>query len=60
MFAQWDADLQNFQHGTLDFHRQSTKGDRVTDGGAVQLPSPSPAGPPFQLERLSPAHNQIR
>ena len=45
---------QNFQHGTLNFDRQSGTVTRVIDGVAEQLPPPSPDGPPVQLERFSP------
>ena len=48
---------QNFQHGTLNFDRQSGTVTRVIDGVAEQLPPPSPGGPPIQVERFSaPAH----
>ena len=45
---------QNFQHGTLNFDRQSGTVTRVIDGVAEELPPPSPGGPPIQLERFSP------
>jgi hypothetical protein len=45
---------QNFQHGTLNFDRQSGTVTRVIDGVAEQLPPLSPDGPPVQLERFSP------
>ncbi len=45
---------QNFQHGTLNFDRQSGTVTRVIDGVAEELPPPSPDGPPVQLERFSP------
>jgi len=46
--------VQNFQHGTLNFDRQTSAVMRVIDGVALQLPPPSPDGPPVQLERFSP------
>ena len=45
--------VQNFQHGTLNLDRQSSAVMRVIDGVALQLPPPSPDGPPVQLERFS-------
>ncbi|MBV9640156.1 MAG: LGFP repeat-containing protein [Mycobacteriaceae bacterium] len=45
--------VQNFQHGTLNFDRQSSAVLRVIDGVALELPPPSPEGPPVQLERFS-------
>jgi uncharacterized protein with LGFP repeats len=45
--------VQNFQHGTLNFDRQTSAVMRVIDGVALQLPPPSPDGPPVQLERFS-------
>ncbi|EUA68344.1 putative lGFP repeat protein [Mycobacterium xenopi 4042] len=51
---------QNFQHGTLNFDRESGTVIRVIDGVAEQLPPPAPNGPPVQLERftrpISPPH----
>jgi uncharacterized protein with LGFP repeats len=51
--------VQNFQHGTLNFDRQNSTITRVMDGVALQLPPPSPSGPPVQLERFSPARNRV-
>jgi hypothetical protein len=34
--------LQNFQHGTLSFGRETGMVTRVVDGGAHELPPPSP------------------
>lgn len=45
---------QNFQHGTLNFDRQSGRVTRVIDGVAEELPPPPLSGPPMQLERFSP------
>ena len=44
---------QNFQHGTLNYHRASGTVIRVVDGNVEQLPPPAPEGPPVQLERFS-------
>lgn len=44
--------VQNFQHGTLNFDRETGLITRVTDGVARQLP-PSEGGPPVQLERFT-------
>ncbi|GAC1651235.1 MAG: hypothetical protein NVS4B6_27230 [Mycobacterium sp.] len=51
--------VQNFQHGTLNFDRQNSRVTRVIDGVPLQLPPPSPTGPPVQLERFSPARNRV-
>jgi uncharacterized protein with LGFP repeats len=45
---------QNFQHGTLNLDRLSGRVSRVIDGVVEELPPPSEAGPPVQLERFSP------
>jgi uncharacterized protein with LGFP repeats len=45
--------VQNFQHGTLNFDRETSNVMRVIDGVALELPPPSPDGPPVQLERFS-------
>ncbi|MCW2651298.1 MAG: cold-shock protein [Mycobacterium sp.] len=45
--------VQNFQHGTLNFDRESSAVMWVIDGVALELPPPSPDGPPAQLERFS-------
>jgi uncharacterized protein with LGFP repeats len=44
---------QNFQHGTLNFDRESSRVVQVIDGRAYQLPPPEPNGPPPQVERFS-------
>ncbi len=46
--------VQNFQHGTLNFDRETGQVTRVVDGVAQQLPPPAPTGPPVQLERITP------
>jgi len=46
--------VQNFQHGTLNFDRETHTVTRVVDGVAQQLPPPPPGGPPVQLERFTP------
>ena len=46
--------VQNFQHGTLNFDRETGTVTRVIDGVPIELP-PSPAGAvPVQLERITP------
>ncbi|OBF30024.1 N-acetylmuramoyl-L-alanine amidase [Mycobacterium sp. ACS4331] len=45
---------QNFQHGTLNFDRETGLVTRVVDGVAQQLPAPPADGPPVQLERFTP------
>jgi uncharacterized protein with LGFP repeats len=49
---QWVS--QNFQHGTLNFDRETGMVTRVVDGVAQELPPPPPDGPPVQLERFTP------
>lgn len=44
---------QNFQHGTLNFDRQTHNVLRVIDGVTLVMPPPSADGPPPQLERFS-------
>ena len=44
---------QNFAHGTLNFDREKSRVVEVIDGRAYELPPPSPAGPPPQIERFS-------
>jgi uncharacterized protein with LGFP repeats len=44
---------QNFQHGTLNFDRESGQVTRVLDGVAAQLPPTPASGPPPQIERFS-------
>ena len=45
--------VQNFQHGTLNFDRDTSRVVQVIDGVAYELPPPSPNGPPPQIERFS-------
>ena len=45
--------VQNFQHGTLNFDRQTHNVIRVIDGVSLVLPPPPVDGPPTQLERFS-------
>ena len=45
--------VQNFQHGTLNFDRQTHNVIRVIDGVDLLLPPPDTDGPPTQLERFS-------
>jgi uncharacterized protein with LGFP repeats len=45
---------QNFQHGTLNFDRETGLVTRVVDGVAQELPPLGPDGPPVQLERFTP------
>ncbi|ANW62325.1 N-acetylmuramoyl-L-alanine amidase [Mycolicibacterium tokaiense] len=45
---------QNFQHGTLNFDRETGLVTRVVDGVAQELPPLGPDGPPIQLERFTP------
>ena len=45
--------VQNFQHGTLNFDRQTHNVIRVIDGVSLVLPPPPIDGPPAQLERFS-------
>lgn len=46
--------VQNFQHGTLNFDRETGLVTRVVDGVAQELPPLGPDGPPVQLERFTP------
>lgn len=46
--------VQNFQHGTLNFDRETGMVTRVVDGVAQELPPPPAGGPPIQLERFTP------
>ncbi len=46
--------VQNFQHGTLNYDRESGLVTRVVDGVAQEIPPPPPDGPPVQLERFTP------
>ena len=45
--------VQNFQHGTLNFDRQTHNVIRVIDGVSLVLPPPAVDGPPTQVERFS-------
>jgi hypothetical protein len=45
--------VQNFQHGTLNFDRETHNVLRVIDGLTLQMPPPPTDGPPVQLERFS-------
>lgn len=45
---------QNFQHGTLNFDRETGLVTRVVDGVAQQLPPPLVDSQPVQLERFTP------
>jgi uncharacterized protein with LGFP repeats len=45
--------VQNFQHGTLNFDRQTHNVMRVIDGVTLLMPPPSLDGPPTQLERFT-------
>jgi len=45
--------VQNFQHGTLNFDRQTHNVLRVIDGVTLVMPPTSVDGPPAQLERFS-------
>ncbi|MCV7028023.1 hypothetical protein AWC25_24050 [Mycobacterium sherrisii] len=49
--------VQNFQHGTLNFNRQTKAVMTVIDGVASVVPPPPVGGPPVQLERFSVARN---
>ncbi|GJF13246.1 N-acetylmuramoyl-L-alanine amidase [Mycolicibacterium cyprinidarum] len=51
--------VQNFQHGTLNFDRETGLVTRVIDGIPVELPA-SPADlAPIQLERFTPPINPV-
>ncbi len=45
--------VQNFQHGTLNYDRQTHNVLRVIDGVTLLMPPPPLDGPPVQLERFS-------
>ena len=47
---------QNFQHGTLNFDRETGAITRVIDGVPAELPRPDHS--PVQLERFTPISNQ--
>jgi uncharacterized protein with LGFP repeats len=51
--------VQNFQHGTLNFNRQTSTVMSVIDGVATVVPPPPAGGPPVQLERFSAARNPV-
>ncbi|HEV7581854.1 MAG TPA: N-acetylmuramoyl-L-alanine amidase [Mycobacterium sp.] len=51
--------VQNFQHGTLNFGRQTSTVMTVMDGIASVVPPPPAGGPPVQLERFSAARNPV-
>lgn len=44
--------VQNFQHGTLNFDRETGEITRVTDGVPLKLPAPNHS--PIQMERFTP------
>nr|WP_208410280.1 N-acetylmuramoyl-L-alanine amidase [Mycolicibacterium fluoranthenivorans] len=44
--------VQNFQHGTLNFDRETGAVTRVTDGVPLKLPTPNHS--PIQMERFTP------
>ena len=46
--------VQNFQHGTLNFDRETGIVTRVVDGIPQELPPPSSDRQPVQLERFTP------
>jgi uncharacterized protein with LGFP repeats len=50
---------QNFQHGTLNYDRQTSTVVSVLDGISRVVPPPPPGGPPVQIERFSPARDHI-
>lgn len=49
--------VQNFQHGTLNFDRETERVTRVVDGVPLELPPPGENARPIQLERFTPASN---
>ncbi|MCV7176826.1 N-acetylmuramoyl-L-alanine amidase [Mycolicibacterium sphagni] len=49
--------VQNFQHGTLNFDRQTHNVLRVVDALTLVMPPPPADGPPVQLERFTRATN---
>ena len=51
--------VQNFQHGTLNFERQTSTVVAVMDGVVSVVPAPPAGGPPMQLERFSAARNPV-
>ncbi len=51
--------VQNFQHGTLNFDRQTSAVVTVMDGIASVVPPPPADGPPVQLERFSAARDPL-
>jgi hypothetical protein len=46
--------VQNFQHGTLNFDRETSKVTRVIDGVPLELPPSIGADTPVQIERFTP------
>ena len=46
--------VQNFQHGTLNYDRESGRVTRVVEGVAQEVPPLPSGGPPIQLERFTP------
>ena len=46
--------VQNFQHGTLNFDRETGKVTRVVDGVPLELPPSISADTPVQIERFTP------
>jgi uncharacterized protein with LGFP repeats len=46
--------VQNFQHGTLNFDRETGNVTRVVDGVPVELPPSVGADTPVQIERFTP------
>jgi uncharacterized protein with LGFP repeats len=46
--------VQNFQHGTLNFDRETGKVTRVIDGVPLELPPSLTADTPVQIERFTP------
>lgn len=51
--------VQNFQHGTLNFDRQTHNVLRVVDALTLVMPPPPADGPPVQLERFTRAANPV-
>jgi uncharacterized protein with LGFP repeats len=51
--------VQNFQHGTLNFDRETGRVTRVIDSVAVELPSTPSDLAPIQLERFTPPINPV-
>lgn len=51
--------VQNFQHGTLNFNRETGRVTRVFDGIPVELPATPADLAPIQLERFTPPINPV-